>query len=163
MRRTIALALILVAFWAGAGWAGTSSACVSGCDGTAQQCMTASYGKVNGCLKAARKSCLGKQSTELSTCLTTTCTACNKTHSAETEACETGFLSCFAGCGPQDAGSTAFWCVMEADTADGKVNKAGYCSGEPGGSYDEQLDYCMKQFAPPSPINGAAREGCRPL
>lgn len=163
MRRSTALFLVFAAFWPGSGWGGTPSACVSGCDGTAQQCMTTSYDKVNGCLKAARKSCMGKQSVELSTCLTTTFTACKKAHSVETEGCESGFLTCFADCGPQDAGSTAFWCVMEADTADEKVSKSGYCSGDSGSSYDEQLEHCMKLFAPPAQIDGGARGGCRPL
>lgn len=111
------------------------------CEAKGRSCVEALYVTHDACMKAGNKKCSTVQPAEKFNCLKTELKPCAQTRNAEQDACLESVRSCYASCGPFEAGRADFWCVGDLGT---KTTGA-FCVADPKDA--RLMDQCDKAFS----------------
>lgn len=110
------------------------------CEAKGRSCVETLYVTYEACMKAGNKKCMSALPADKFKCLKTELTPCALKRNDAQSVCLEDVRSCYASCGPFEAGRADFWCVGDLAT---KTTGA-FCAADPAAA--SLMDNCGKVF-----------------
>lgn len=134
------LSLVLAAPVDGARAQGGVDCVKTRCEPKGRSCVETLHVTYEACMKAGNKKCMSALPADKFKCLKTELTPCALKRNDAQSVCLEDVRSCYASCGPFEAGRADFWCVGELAT---KTTGA-FCVADPADA--RLMDNCDEAF-----------------
>lgn len=137
----ILFSLVLTAPLGGARAEGGADCVKTQCEPKGRSCVETLYVTYEACMKAGNKKCASALPADKFNCLRTELKPCASARNEKQDACLVDMRSCYASCGPFEAGRADFWCVGDLTT---KTTGA-FCAADPAAA--RLMDNCEKALS----------------